>query len=211
MTDPAADRQDRPAPPPPFIRRQLGHPQGLLGRLVLWRLDGVNRGMNDFTLNALAPKTDDRILEVGFGGGALMGQILETGAALVAGTDVSEVALSRARKRYAAAADRPQLARCGETALPFADAAFTKACAVNGIYFWPDIGGRVQELRRVLEPGGRLVLCYSEAGPDGVPDFPPDRVEAVLIAAGFADVRTDTTYDRENGTYHRTVVVRSMA
>jgi len=179
-----------------------------LGRLVLWRLDGVNRGMNEFTLEALAPEPDDRILEVGFGGGALLGQILDSGAALVAGTDVSEVALSRARKRYAAAADRPQLACCGDTALPFADAAFTKACAVNGIYFWPDIGGRLEELRRVLEPGGRLVLCYNEAGPDGVPDFPPDRVEAVLSASGFVGARTDTTDDRENGSYHRTVARR---
>jgi len=201
MTDPAADRPDRSAPPPTIVRRQLAHPRGLLGRLVLWRLDAVNRGMNDFTLEALAPEADDRILEVGFGGGALLGQILETGVALVAGTDISEVALSRARKRYAAAVDRPQLARCGDTALPFADGAFTKAAAVNGIYFWPDIGGRLEELRRVLEPGGRLVLCYGEAGPDGVPDFPPDRAEAVLAAAGFLDLRTDTTQDRENGTF----------
>jgi len=170
---------------------------------MLWRLDSVNRGMNDFTLEALAPGEDDRILEVGFGGGALLGQILESGAASVAGTDVSEVALSRAYKRYAAAGDRLDLTLCGETALPFADSTFTKACAVNGIYFWPDIGACLEELRRVL--------CYGEAGPDGVPDFPPDRIEAVLLAAGFADVRTDTTEDRENGTYHRTVVVRSMA
>jgi len=132
-----------------------------LGRLVLWRLDRVNGGMNDFTLEALAPEADDRILEVGFGGGALLGQLLASGAARVAGTDVSEVALSRARKRYTAVADRLQLALCGETALPFADAAFTKACAVNGIYFWPEIGGRLAEFRRVLEPGGRLVLCYN--------------------------------------------------
>ena len=58
------------------ILRQLGKPAGLLGRLILWELNRVNRGMNDVTFEALDLAAGDRVLDIGFGGGALIKRVL---------------------------------------------------------------------------------------------------------------------------------------
>jgi SAM-dependent methyltransferase len=42
--------------------------------------------------------------------------------------------------------------------LPFADASFDVALCTEGFYFLPDAAGAAAELRRVLRPGGRLVV-----------------------------------------------------
>jgi SAM-dependent methyltransferase len=45
------------------------------------------------------------------------------------------------------------------TALPFADAAFDAVLCQQGLQFMPDKSAVLDEMRRVLAPGGRLGLC----------------------------------------------------
>ncbi len=190
------------------ILRQLGHPSGLLGRLILRRLNKVNSGMNAFALDALALREGDRVLEIGFGGGALIGRILaDSNIAFVAGAEISDLAVRAAGKRFApdVAAGRAAFHICGETSLPFDDGYFTAAVCVNVIYFWPDVPAMLAEIRRVLAPGGRFVLAYAEGAPDRVTRFPNDEVERLLRDAGFADTVTRQGSDAENGRYHCTV------
>ena len=189
------------------ILRQLGHPSGLLGRLILRRLNRVNSGMNAFALEALAPGDGDRVLEIGFGGGALIDRLLtDTGVAFVSGADISDLAVRAAGKRFApdVAAGRAAFHICGEASLPFEDGYFTAAVCVNVIYFWPDVPAMLAEVRRVLSPGGRFVLAYAEGAPDRVTRFPADKVERLLRDAGFADTVTRQGSDAENGRYHCT-------
>ena len=96
------------------------------------------------------------------------------------------------------ASGRVQL-HCADSArLPFPDAAFDKALAVHTLYFWQPPGPHLLEIRRVLVPGGRLVLAYRPAGSGSVTDFPsevytfqtPQAVGASLIAAGFSEIET---------------------
>ncbi|GAB3640342.1 hypothetical protein GCM10027423_09780 [Spirosoma arcticum] len=42
--------------------------------------------------------------------------------------------------------------------MPFADGTFTKAFAVNVIYFWEDPAAELAQLHRVLAPSGMLLL-----------------------------------------------------
>ncbi len=193
------------------LLRQLGNPSGALGRFILWRLNRVNRGMNQATLQALALSEDDRVLEIGFGGGALLGSMLALRqASLVVGADISQLALASARRKFKreVAAGLVEFVECGEATLPLCDGSFSKVCCVNVIYFWPDVPAMVAEVFRVLSAGGRFVLCYSEGSPDTVTKFPPERVEEMLRDAGYSDVKTTRGRDRENGTYHCTVAVR---
>jgi len=193
------------------ILRQLGKPSGLLGRLILWELNRVNRGMNDATFRALDLAAGDRVLDIGFGGGALIGRVLaQDGVAFVAGADISRLAIGRAERRFkrAVTAGRVTFSECGTATLPFDDGAFSKVCCVNVIYFWPDVPAMMSEVLRVLAPGGAFVLCYAEGAPDKVTKFPPDKVEAWLREAGFEDVATRHDADKENGRYHCTVAVK---
>jgi len=196
----------------PRILRQLGKPSGFLGRLILWELNRVNRGMNDVTFRALDLAAGDRVLDIGFGGGALIKNILaRDGVAFVAGADISRLAIGRAEHRFKreVAEGRATFRECGTASLPFDDGAFSKVCGVNVIYFWPDVPAMMSDVFRVLEPGGAFVLCYAEGAPDKVTKFPPDKVETWLREAGFDGVATSHDADKANGRYHCTVAVKN--
>jgi ubiquinone/menaquinone biosynthesis C-methylase UbiE len=80
------------------------------------------------------------------------------------------------------------------------DASFDRALALNTIYFWQEPGQDLREIRRVLRPGGKLVLGAvaprSTVGraifDQGFKLYEQDQIEALLRAAGFDDVRIDT-------------------
>jgi ubiquinone/menaquinone biosynthesis C-methylase UbiE len=120
--------------------------------------------MNQLTLTSLDLKPDDRVIEVGFGGGDLinrMAKVVTHGC--VAGVDFSPEMVEVCAKRFAPLlrAERIELRCAGADHLPYASEHFTKACTVNTIYFWPDPVGPLTELRRVLRPGGRVVVCFN--------------------------------------------------
>jgi len=45
--------------------------------------------------------------------------------------------------------------------LPFDDNSFDKALAINSMQVWPDAIGGLQEMRRVLKPGGKIALGFT--------------------------------------------------
>jgi ubiquinone/menaquinone biosynthesis C-methylase UbiE len=51
------------------------------------------------------------------------------------------------------------LVRGDATRLPFADAAFDAAVSTEAFHWFPDQDAALRELRRVLRPGGRLLLA----------------------------------------------------
>ena len=123
--------------------------------------------MNQLTLTSLALKPDDRVIEVGFGGGDLisrMASVVTRGC--IAGVDFSPEMVEVSTKRLAPLlrAERIELCCARADHLPYLSEYFTKACTVNTIYFWPDAVGPLKELRRVLRPGGRLVVCFNPRG-----------------------------------------------
>ncbi len=152
---------------PRFIARQLALPSGTFGRYVTSRLlNRMNAAHNELVRQELAVDPGDRVLEVGFGGATLLSKLCgEVSAGCVAGVEVSAemIALAGKRLRDAVATGRLVLKRGSIDSLPFGDAQFDKACSVNTIYFWPDLGSGFSELRRVLRPGGRLVIGFASS------------------------------------------------
>ena len=139
------------------------HPQGKMGKLVAWRLAKVNRQANAWAVDLLAIQPDDHVLEIGFGPGTAVAQL----AALayqgrVCGVDSSAVMLQTASRRNAAtiAAGRVELRLAGIERLPYPDASFAKALAVQVLNYLPDPLSGLREVRRVLKPGGWVALFY---------------------------------------------------
>ncbi len=53
-----------------FIAKQLGNPSAIVGNLILAPLwNRRNSALNDLAFDNLALSSQDRVLEVGFGGG----------------------------------------------------------------------------------------------------------------------------------------------
>lgn len=196
----------------PKVVRQLGRPQGILGRLILNRLNAVNVGMNEVTYTSLDLDASDRVLEVGFGGGALLHKILHSSACKdVAATDLSDLAVSRAKKIFKNAIDAGslELTLCSDHVLPYESGRFSKVCCVNVIYFWPDAKAALSEIHRTLSDQGRLVLTYCEVPPDRTAEYSTKRVGRLLRSSGFAVESSVSGSDKENGTYHCTVLKKA--
>jgi arsenite methyltransferase len=175
------------------LSRQLGRPSGWFGRRVMGRL--LNRGNQRFlddAVEVLAPESGECIVDVGFGGGRALDRIRERVApARPAGVDISTVMIEQGRARWG---DGVELHLADVAVMPFQDASVDGLLSVNTIYFWPDPAAALREIRRVLRPGGRVVLgvrrnaflLLSPVSLFGFKLYSVRQVEQLLRAAGFA-------------------------
>ncbi|MBO0808506.1 MAG: class I SAM-dependent methyltransferase [Actinobacteria bacterium] len=99
-----------------------------------------------------------RILDAGCGSGPLFAALRERGA-IVTGIDKSARMLEQARGRLGDDADL-QVAELGSP-LPFPDDTFDGVTASLVLHYLEDWGPALAELRRVLKPGGRLIVSVS--------------------------------------------------
>ncbi len=97
-----------------------------------------------------------RILDAGCGSGPLCAALRDRGA-IVTGFDSSTTMLELARKRLGDDADL-LVAELGSP-LPFPDNAFDDVVASLVLHRLQDCGPALAELRRVLRPGGRLIVA----------------------------------------------------
>jgi arsenite methyltransferase len=188
------------AMPPRFIARQLSRPTGLLGRLMGRLMNRHNAMMNAFAVQQLELERSDRVLEIGFGGGCALPALIEH-AGFVAGVDRSGTMVARAKAQFAAAVSsgRAEFREGTVERLGFDDGSFGKVCTVNTIYFWRSLDEGFAEIRRVLSPGGRLVVGFLPKEWMDRMGFPadiftsraPDEVVAALTRTGFSDVRVE--------------------
>jgi len=136
----------------------------------------------------------DAALELGCGSGRLLSAVaarLRHGFAL--GVDPSELMVrhARARNRRWIALGRAEV-RTGHSGdlSPFADGSFDKVYGTHVVYFWTEPSRDLAEIRRVLRPGGRLLLGFfpAEPGSHGPTRFSPERAERLVAEAGFEQV-----------------------
>jgi ubiquinone/menaquinone biosynthesis C-methylase UbiE len=90
----------------------------------------------------------DRVLDVGCGTGQLLASL---SAALAVGVDLSIGMLLAARPG-------PHYAAADAERLPFCDATFDVVVSTSSLHFWPNRLRGLSEIRRVLRPGGRVVI-----------------------------------------------------
>jgi SAM-dependent methyltransferase len=168
-------------------QRHLGLPPGLLSNSALtWQ------GISEVT-EALCVSSGATLVDLACGRGGYGLEVAgRTGARLV-GVDFSAEAIHQARQQ-ARRLGRTAAFHVGDLAATGlgAGSAGTVLC-VDAIQFAPRPEAAYRELRRVLAPGGRVVLtCWEAVNPDH--ERVPDRLrrvslEAGLAAAGFSDIK----------------------
>jgi ubiquinone/menaquinone biosynthesis C-methylase UbiE len=173
------------------------HPGGFVGMLAALHMIHDNRDANYWTVGLLDIKPTDHVLEIGFGPGLAIQKVAAiVSKGLVAGVDSSGTMLKLAQKRNAAsmAAGRVELKKGNVSALPYSSDSFDKALAVNVIYFMANPVADLQELYRVMKPGGRAAifleakekLAKMEALLEGVYTlYTAEQVVQLLNQAGF--------------------------
>jgi SAM-dependent methyltransferase len=150
-------------------------------------------------LERLAVGPRDRVLELGFGSGRLLFAVAARVAqGFVAGVEPEEYALRHTQRRCERLVREGRLTLLRATSRDlsaFGAAAFDKVYGVHVTYFWDDPLPHLREIRRVLRPGGRLLLGYCPGEPGGADParFHPPGLEAALATTGFGGIQTDAT------------------
>ncbi|MGH2955112.1 MAG: methyltransferase domain-containing protein [Thermoanaerobaculia bacterium] len=108
---------------------------------------------------ALGAQPGESIVDVGCGPGFYVSELLdEVGSeGSVFGIDSSEAMLALAARRCEGH-ENASFAKADASSLPAADASFDAALSVQVMEYVPDVAAALMEIRRVLRPGGRVVI-----------------------------------------------------
>lgn len=150
---------------PTVVNHHAGQPGfgGLVGVLfaVVFLLTG--RGNARLAADVAAVSADDRVVDVGCGPGTAARLAARRGAR-VTGVDPSD-AMLRVARAVTRRRNSVTWVRGGAEALPVPDASATVVWALATVHHWPDVGAALTEIRRVLSPGGRLLVVERQVQP----------------------------------------------
>lgn len=182
------------------IAGQLRHPQGEAGLETASRMAENNAGMIRSCIDQLSLKPDDRILEIGPGGGEHLPYLMAKADPLhYTGADISETMIQMATEANEALIGKGQVTfsqltiQDGYARLPYADNSFDHIFTVNTIYFWDNAAAQALEIYRVLKPGCVFLTSFAtEAFMQGLPFtqygfnlYTPGKARTLLEEAGF--------------------------
>jgi ubiquinone/menaquinone biosynthesis C-methylase UbiE len=151
----------------------------LMGRVRGVGEDLFNRRIRKTLLYGMAILPTDNIIELGFGKGGLIKTIAATvKQGFVAGVDPSHQMweIARRRNRRSINSRRVDLRVCDPALLPWEQGRFDKAIAVNSYQTWPAPGDVLRGVRRVLRPGGAIIMTVRDGS---------EQVLGALKEAGF--------------------------
>ncbi len=185
------------------LARQLGCPEGEIGRAVGEYMSTNNAAVSAAAWRRLGLRPRDRVLEVGFGNGKLVPALLAVADDIsYTGIEISETMLAQATAFNRALLDarRIELELASVESMPFPDGSFDRAVAVNSHYFWPDLERALGELHRVLRRDGILVLAgITPEAAAGLPIvqhgfrvYDRRRLEELHARAGFRSLDIET-------------------
>jgi len=120
------------------------------------------------TLDAIPLQETVRALDVACGTGVIPKLLSKrlTKKSRVVGTDLNPAMVEVARSTMPESIHDLEWFSCDVTDLPFDADDFDIAFCQQGLQFFPDKAAALEEIRRVLAPGGRLVLtCWSMVSP----------------------------------------------
>jgi len=146
------------------------------------RLDAMVAVFGQAAIEAAAPATGERVLDVGCGAGtsslALAARVGAAGQVL--GVDISEALIGRARAL--APKETPvlfQVADASNAGLP--EGVFDILFSRFGVMFFDDPTGAFAHMRRALRPGGRVAfVCWRGATENDWVRLPMDAIKGIL-------------------------------
>lgn len=144
-------------PDPAFVAAQLRKPHGDFAPKIAEKMDEGNTPLFELTVESMNLQGSESILEIGFGSGRNFGRLLERHKRLnLHGIDFSPDMVKSARELHAEAVEsgRLDVREAVSDEIPHPDDTFDKVYCNNVIYFWEEPDPHLQEIRRVLKPGG---------------------------------------------------------
>jgi SAM-dependent methyltransferase len=175
-------------------RAQFGRPSGLLGNIAGFMMAQTPSNLDRarWTLSLLDVQPGDRVLEVGFGPGLaieLVSKIVTQG--FIAGIDHSDEMVKHATRRNSSGvhSGRIVLTQASASNPPVFDAPFDKIFTINSIHFWNDPVACLENLRKLLRPGGVIAVTLqprTRAATDATTAALGEEIAEKLRRAGYS-------------------------
>lgn len=189
-----------------YIAGQLKCPTGDDGIRAAERMNENNAGVIRKTMELLAPADGASILELGPGNAYHVKTLVSLAGNLrYTGIDISRTMVAEAglMNRELVSAGIASFQKGNGRSLPFPDNSFDRFLTVNTLYFWADVPQMLQEIKRVLKPGGSMVLSFgSQRFMQHLPFvkyefrlYNEPEVQAMLEAEGWKVQSTDLYFE----------------
>jgi SAM-dependent methyltransferase len=187
-------------------------PTGWLGRFLIRAMNTKHAPMTNWGLSHLSIGKSDTILDIGCGGGGAIRKLARIATCgEVYGIDLSDesVYVSRMTNKKMIQMGRVEIQQSTVSCMPFSDNLFDLITAINTHYYWTDLVTDMQEILRVLKPGGALIIIgnlydggkndkrnhsYAQLIKIASPSI--HELGEMFLTAGYSEVRTDETYHR---------------
>lgn len=144
-----------------YFMRQVRKPSQWLGRFVVKGMNQRHALLTDWGVSQVEIDRTWTILDIGCGGGRTVGELAKAAdTGKVYGVDYAEgsVIVSRDYNRRFITDGRVQIEHATVSKLPFPDCMFDLVTAIETQYYWPNLQEDMREIRRVLKPGGTLLV-----------------------------------------------------
>lgn len=166
-----------------------------------------HRPVGEQAIELMSIDSAAQVIDIGCGSGwaaRLMAREADQGR--VVGIDISDEMIRIARESSAAVSNVEFQVASAER-LPFETGEFTHAFSMESLYYYTDIPGALNEIRRVLRSGGRFVSVidlYEENEPSHqwidqlkvpVQLLSESQYCLMFTSAGFSNVRPERLYD----------------
>lgn len=187
---------------------QCMKPHGEEGVETIKNMNENHQPISEFAFECVDVGINDRILDIGCGGGVNIEKFLKLTANNVDGLDYSEISVKESTKRNQKAIDdkRCRIIKADVSKMPIDDGLYNLVSAFETVYFWPDIANTFKEVSRIIKPGGQFMIAQGTDGnhPDdekwlnsveGMAVYTASELEKYLLDAGFDSVES---FKKEN-------------
>ena len=187
---------------------QCMKPHGEEGYQTIENMNENHKEISDFAFECINVGKNDRILDIGCGGGVNIEKFLKLTSGNVDGLDYSEVSVNASirQNQNAVESGRCKVIQADVSAMPIDDENYDLVSAFETIYFWPDIENTFKEVSRIIKPQGQFMIAQGTDGnhPDdelwlstveGMSVYTADELEKYLLNAGFKSVKS---FKKEN-------------
>lgn len=185
-------------------------PEGSGGIFMMNRMNERHRHMAKWGFSTIVVEKDDKALDIGCGGGANIATLLQKITdGEVYGMDYSEVSveISKKKNKKAVSTGKCEIVQADVADIPYEDNTFSLVTAFETVYFWPDMTKALKEVYRVMQPGGRFMICNEADGPsekdnkitdiiEGMKIYTAEELKNMLLDAGFSNIKLNSKGDK---------------
>jgi SAM-dependent methyltransferase len=189
-----------------YMLNQVRKPTKWVGRFFTWIMNMSHSSLTDWGLKHVQIAEDFTILDVGCGGGRTIEKLATLATkGKIYGVDYAKgsIAASSSKNSQLIQAGRVEIKQASVSQLPFPADQFDLVTAVETQYYWPDLLKDMQEILRVLKPGGTLIVI-AESYRNGTQNWVQRPVMKLLrstnlsaedqrelfVKAGYTDIQT---------------------